>query len=230
MPADHLIQPQTRFVKTLAFSQQFCKQDYCVTYGIPPARPETGYGYIKIGKLLAKKSSCQAFKGLSFTEKPNQQKARRYMHARTYLWNSGIFSFKADTILSEIKIHAPRVYQGVEKYLATKQKRYFKRIPNISIDYAVMERSDRLCIIQGSFSWDDVGSWLALERYFAKDSSRNILKGDVKGLEIKDSIIYTSDIPCKVYGIQGLIVVVSPHGVLVCSKDKAPDLKRLMNA
>ena len=230
MPADHMIQPKSSFIKTLTFSHRYCKQGYCVTYGIQPDRPETGYGYIKIGKLLDKNRYGKAYKGLSFTEKPSHGVARRYLRTGKYLWNSGIFSFQAATIIGEIKNHAPQVYQGVIRYFKTKQRRYFERVPHISIDYAVMEKSDQLCIIQGTFSWDDVGSWLALERYFPKDAAGNILKGDIKGLEIDDSIIYTSDIPCKAYGIRGLIIVVSPHGVLVCSKDKAPDLKRLMNA
>jgi mannose-1-phosphate guanylyltransferase len=229
MPADHLIQPRTAFIKALAFSHHLCEQGYCVTYGIRPTHPETGYGYIKIGRRLEKAGPLQAFKGLAFTEKPTRSIARRYLRTKKYLWNSGIFSFSVDTILREIKKHAPRIFQGTAKYLATKQKKYFKRIPDMSIDYAVMEKTNHLCIVQATFSWDDVGSWLALERYFTKDGHGNILKGNVKGLEIKDSIIYTSNMPCKVYGIEGLIIVTSPHGVLVCSKEKTPDLKRLLN-
>jgi mannose-1-phosphate guanylyltransferase len=230
MPADHLIRPRKAFQKTLLFSHSLCRQGYCVTYGITPSRPETGYGYIKTGASLGIKGRLQAFKGLAFTEKPTRRTAQRYLRSKKYLWNSGIFSFRVSTILEEMKTHAPRVYQGVSRYFTTKQKDHFKRVPNTSIDYAVMEHSDRLCIVQGIFSWDDVGSWLALERYFSKGVSGNILKGNIKGLAMQDSIIYTSDIPCRVYGIKGLIIVVSPDGVLVCSKDHAPDIKRLLNA
>lgn len=230
MPADHLIKPRSSFIRALSFSHRFCMQGYCVTYGIPPRRPDTGYGYIKVGTPLTIAGSLQAFHGLAFTEKPTRAVARRYVRSKRYLWNSGIFSFGVGTILTEIRKHTPRVFQGVTRYMATRDKKYFEEVPNISIDYAVMEKSDRLCVVRGNFSWDDVGSWLALERYFVKDGHKNIVRGDVKGLEIKDSIIYTSAMPCRVYGIKGLIVVASPHGVLVCAKENAPDLKRLLNA
>jgi mannose-1-phosphate guanylyltransferase len=229
MPADHLITPRSAFIRALSFSHRFCIHGHCVTYGIPPRRPDTGYGYIKVGTPLTASGSLQAFRGLAFTEKPTRARARQYVRSKKYLWNSGIFSFSAGTILAEIRKHTPRIYQGVTRYVATRNKKHFEKVPNISIDYAVMEKSDRLCIIQGNFLWDDVGSWLALERYFVKDSRQNIVRGDVKSLEIKDSIIYTSTMPCRVYGIKGLIIVTSPHGVLVCAKDKAPDLKRLLN-
>jgi mannose-1-phosphate guanylyltransferase len=167
---------------------------------------------------------------VGFTEKPKPVTARRYLRSKKYVWNSGIFSFRITTILNEIEHHAPKIYKGVHRYLESGNAAYFRKVPNTSIDYAVMEKSKRLCVVRSTFSWDDVGSWLAFERYFKKNIHGNICKGNIKGLEIKDSIIYTSNIPCKVYGIKGLIVVVSRHGVLVCSKDKAPDLKRLMNA
>jgi mannose-1-phosphate guanylyltransferase len=230
MPADHIIKSRAAFTQTLKSSHELCSEGYVVTYGITPDRPETGYGYIRLGKRIKTRRTTQAFMALGFTEKPGRATARRYIRSKKHLWNSGIFSFRITTILKETQRHAPAVYRGVHRYVESGEIAYFKKVPNISIDYAVMEKSKQLCVIRSKFSWDDVGSWLAFERYFKKSTLGNICIGDVKGLEIQDSIIYTSDIPCKAYGVKGLIIVVSPHGVLVCSKEKAPDLKRLMNA
>lgn len=227
MPADHLIKPRRNFITALELGQELATKGYLVTYGIEPDRPETGYGYIRIGKRISVCNKINAFKGKGFTEKPFLSKAKQYIRSEKYLWNSGIFSFRIKDILKEIKKFIPAVYTGVTNYLMTKKKSYFQRIPDISIDYGVMERSKKLCIVKGNFVWDDVGSWLALERYSKKDKNGNIIIGDAKGLEITDSIMYTYGIPLKAYGIKQLIVVVSPSGVLVCKKEKAPDLKRL---
>lgn len=227
MPADHLISPRKNFIDALKTGQKLAEAGYLVTYGISPDRPETGYGYVRTGKKIPTRNATAAFKGLSFTEKPSRQRAKRYVQSRNYLWNSGIFTFCTQTILSEIKKAIPRVYHGVNKYVMTGNKKHFRSIPDISIDYGVMEKSDKFCIVKGTFKWDDVGSWLALERYFKKDKNGNILVGDIKGLEMYDSIMYTSHAPLRVYGVENIIVVISPHGVLVCHKDKAPDLKNI---
>jgi len=228
MPADHLISPRKNFIAALNFGHKLAQKGYLVTYGINPNRPETGYGYIEIGKKMKTLHTLHAFRGAGFAEKPSLKKAKVYIKSKKYLWNSGIFSLRIKDILDEIEYFIPRVYCGVANYLKKKSKRYFQQIPDISIDYGVMEKSKKLCVVEGNFVWDDVGSWLALERYFKKDKSHNIFIGDAKGLEIEDSILYTYGMPLKAYGIKGLIIVVSPYGVLVCKKDRAQDLKKLL--
>jgi mannose-1-phosphate guanylyltransferase len=111
--------------------------------------------------------------------------------------------------------------------METKKKTYFQRIPDISIDYGVMEKTDTLCVVRGNFQWDDVGSWLALERYFKNDKNRNVLIGNAHGLEITDSIMYTYGVPLRAYGLKGVAVVVGPRGVLVCKKSRIQDIKKL---
>ncbi len=227
MPADHLITPRRKFLAALKFGQALAEQGYLVTYGIKPVRPETGYGYVRIGKKIRGRRRTSAFKGAGFKEKPSLVKAKRYIKSKKYLWNSGIFSLRIRYILEEIEHFIPEVYEGVMNFVEKRKISYFKRIPDISIDYGVMEKSKKLCIVRGDFTWDDVGSWRALERCFRKDKHGNILIGNAKGLEINDSIMYTCGVPLKAYGIKGLIVVVSSHGVLVCEKEKAPYLKKL---
>ena len=228
MPADHIIKPKNAFLGALRYGQVLAEKGYLVTYGIKPVRPETGYGYVRIGEQIGSRGKNAAFHGAGFTEKPGASTARRYLRSRRYLWNSGIFTFAVGTILGEIQNFVPRVYNGVSRFLASGRIGHFRRVPDISIDYGVMEKSKRLCVVQGNFAWDDVGSWLALERYFGKDRQDNILIGDARGIEVADSIMFSQEVPLRAYDVQGLIVVVSKHGVLVCRKERAQDLKKLL--
>lgn len=227
MPADHLISPKRDFISALKYGQQLAEKGYLVTYGIRPGRPETGYGYIEIGRSIGLRGRNKAHAGAGFTEKPDINTAKKYVRSRRFLWNSGIFSFSIDTILGEIRSYVPGIYNGVEKYITYRKARHFGSVPDISIDYGVMEKSRRLCVVEGAFGWDDVGSWLALERYFKKDGRMNVLIGDAQGLQIEDMIMFSRDLPLRAYDVKGLIVIVSPHGVLVCKKDRAQDLKKL---
>jgi mannose-1-phosphate guanylyltransferase len=227
MPADHLISPKRAFLSALKYGQILAQEGYLVTYGIKPTRPETGYGYIRLGGLIGSSRKNKAYDGAGFTEKPNVLKAKKYVQSKRYLWNSGIFSFGIETMLAEIKRLVPEIYDGVKKYVDRGKMSYFRRVPDISIDYGVMERSSCLCVVQGDFQWDDVGSWLALERYFRKDRKGNILIGDARGIGLKDSIMYSEDVPLRAYDIEDLIIVVSKHGVLVCKKERAQELKKL---
>lgn len=227
MPADHIIKNKEQFIKCLRAGEDMAEKDFLVTYGIIPDRPETGYGYIKTGKVIGSSEGIVAYVGEEFTEKPSSKTAMVYLKAKNYLWNSGIFTYKISTVLNEIKKYIPDVFAGVTEYFKYKDKKSFEKINAISIDYGIMEKSERICVIKSDFGWDDVGTWLALERYFKKDHKNNILLGNALGLEIEGSIVYTNNIPVRVYGIKGLVVVASPRGVLVCKKERAPDLKKL---
>ncbi|MGB9720609.1 MAG: mannose-1-phosphate guanylyltransferase [bacterium] len=229
MPADHIIKSKKRFAKYLQYGGIMAEKDFLVTYGVIPDRPETGYGYIKTGRMIKEKIGITGFFGEGFKEKPSVAKARQYLRTRKYLWNSGIFTYKISHILAEIKKHIPAVYDGVAKYLKYRNRKFFEEIPAISIDYGIMEKSKRICVIKSDFGWDDVGTWLAVERYFKKDIKDNIFLGDIVGLETMDSIVYTNSIPVRVFGIKGLVIVVSPNGVLVCKKEQAPNLKKLFS-
>jgi len=228
MPADHLIRPRKTFLSALKYGQELAENGYLVTYGIRPTRPETGYGYIRLGRKLGTLRHNVSYGGAGFTEKPNKATAKRYVRSKRYLWNSGIFTFSIETMLEEIRHFVPAVHKGVERFLARGKKRDFQNVPDISIDYGVMEKSNRLCVVQGNFEWDDVGSWLALERYFSKDQKKNILIGDARGIAIEDSIMCSRDIPLRAYDVEGLIIVVSNEGVLVCKKERAQDIKKLL--
>jgi len=227
MPADHLIKPKRAFISALDYGARLAENGYLVTYGIKPLRPETGYGYVKIGPVIGSCRKNVAYRGVGFVEKPNATTARQYIRSKHYLWNSGIFSFSIETILAEMERLVPNVYHGVSRYLARRKDGQFKHVPDLSVDYAVMEKSSRLCVVQGDFEWDDVGSWLALERYFVKDRKGNIIIGNARGVLVEDSILCSQDVPLRGYGVKGMIIVVSQHGVLVCKKEHAQELKKL---
>jgi mannose-1-phosphate guanylyltransferase len=227
MPADHIIRPKSAFINALMYGQKLAQEGRLVTYGIKPTRPETGYGYIRLGGKLGSHHKNVAYEGARFTEKPRASTAKRYVQSKRYLWNSGIFTFSIETILGEIRNLAPKVYYGVKRFVELGKVGCFRRVPDISIDYGVMEKSDRLCVIKGNFGWDDVGSWLALERYFTKDRKGNILIGDAHGIKINDSLLYSEHLPLRAYDVEGLVVVVSRSGVLVCKKTRAQELKKL---
>ncbi len=232
MPADHMIRPANLFLKALACGEDYAAKGRLITYGIKPIRPETGYGYIKVGKRVDKdnprSNTAMVYASEGFMEKPTLNLARRYLNSGKYLWNAGIFTFRISTVLSEIKQYIPAVYEGVGEYMATKNMRCFARIPDVSIDYGIMEKSSKINVVLGKFTWDDVGSWSALGRFFKKNRSNNICIGNAMGLEMKDTYIYTYGAPVRVYGVNGLIIVASPYGTLVCKKERAADLKRLL--
>ncbi len=228
MPADHLIEPKEKFIQALKTGEKFAARGYLVTYGIKPNRPETGYGYIHIGRRITLNKS-QAFLGKKFTEKPDRRKVKKYIKSKKYLWNSGIFTFHSNEILKAFKHHLPNVYKNLCLYTDTNDIKYFKAVNDISLDYGIMEKSKKFCVIAANFKWDDVGSWLALERYYKPDQRSNIIQGDIKALDTCSSIMYTSGVPLRVYGLNDMVVVVSPTGVLVCKKKKAPDLKNLIS-
>lgn len=228
MSVDHIIEPARVFIEALGFGTDLAVSGYLVTYGVTPNRPETGYGYIKIGKKIVSYRRHTAYQVVSFKEKPPRAIARRYLADRRYLWNAGIFTMRISVLLDEMKRLAPRVLTAVEKYLATGRTSQFARAPDISIDYAVMERSKRLAIIRSHFRWDDVGSWLALERFFPADAEGNVRLGDAQGIDVANSIMYSTGIPIRAYGIQNLIVVATPDGILVCHKSKAALIKNLL--
>ncbi|MEO0164865.1 MAG: sugar phosphate nucleotidyltransferase [candidate division WOR-3 bacterium] len=228
LPADHIINDRKKFLRYLHAGAKMAEEGFMVTYGIIPERPETGYGYIKIGRIINECNGIVSFYGERFTEKPSLNKAIQYLKTKKYLWNSGIFTFRIINLLDEMKTLLPEVYQGVEDYLKFKNKRFFAAIPAISIDYGLMEKTRRICVIKSDFGWDDVGTYLALERYFKKDKNDNIAIADVVALDTQDSIIYSDNVPVRVWGVKGLVIVASPRGVLVCKKTRVPELKKLI--
>ncbi|MBI3990662.1 MAG: mannose-1-phosphate guanylyltransferase [Candidatus Omnitrophica bacterium] len=235
LPADHIIKNDSAFKKNILTAARFAEAgDYLVTLGIKPTYPSTGYGYIKVGN---KYKSAGIFKVDEFVEKPGIAVAGRYLKSGKFLWNSGMFAFKATTLLSAIENHMPDLYSGLQKISrAMNRQNYIKtlsavysKLPKISIDYGVMEKSDNVYICNVEFIWDDVGSWDALRRIIKPDKDGNVSTGKVIMLDTKDSILVSEPGHLiATMGISDLIVIHTKTSTLVCPRACADNIKSLV--
>ena len=201
-----------------------------VTVGIRPTRPATGYGYIRAGEAVG-----PGFRVAEFVEKPNAVRAQLYLEEGGYSWNAGIFVWSARTILEELDAHAGELMVPLrEAFSAGKVAEVFPTLKKISIDYAVMERTDKAFVVPGDFGWDDIGDWVALERLLKHDThakdNPNTVVGTHVGLETAGNIIYTEDASDIIVtlGVENLVIVKRGNAVLVIHKDRVQDIKELL--
>lgn len=235
-PADHYIKDEQGFENVLKKAIDVAKDnDKLVTIGITPTFPSTGYGYINFDK-----ENCignDAYEVIEFVEKPNFEVAKNYVASNKYVWNSGMFVWKVSKILEDFKRYLPKVYDKLEelsKHLGTEKeaeaiKGIYPTIPSISIDYGVMERSNDVVVVPGDFGWNDVGSWDSLGAIYPTDSEGNIKRGDFVTIDTSNSIIYSDDKLIATVGINDLIVVSTNDAVMVCRKDRAQDVKKIVD-
>ncbi|MDF7674136.1 mannose-1-phosphate guanylyltransferase/mannose-6-phosphate isomerase [Acetobacteraceae bacterium ESL0709] len=235
MPADASIGQIDRLSCALGQAEQAAHEDYIVTFGMKPAKPETGYGYIKQGKALAGMEN--AFHIARFLEKPDAETARRFLENERYLWNSGMFLAKARVFLQELKKLAPEIYSSVEQAVAQRDSdlgficlnpEFFSHSPSISVDYAVAEKTARAAVVPSDFSWVDVGSWDAVWELTVKDQKGNATKGDVFLDEVHNSYIYSDSVMTAVSVIDDLIIVVTKDAVMVSHRDRAQDVRHMV--
>lgn len=233
LPADHIIQDIDIFMERLQNTLIFAERGYLNTFGIAPTYPETGYGYIKAGSML----DTSIYKIDKFIEKPPFEKAEIYASSGDYYWNSGMFLFKSDTYLDELKKHSPNISKACEDeakqlseiggfYLLSEN---FNNCPSDSIDYAVMEKTDKALITPLPIKWSDVGSWAALFDILPKDDNGNILQGDVTAIDVQDCYIRSESRLVAIAGLRDHIVVETPDAVMVVHKDYAQNVKDLFN-
>jgi mannose-1-phosphate guanylyltransferase len=228
--SDHAIDPVEAFLDLIGRSAEVARAtDALFTLAVPPTRPETGYGYIQPGKALSAGSEVDAFLVQSFVEKPDLETAKECVDAG-YLWNSGIFLWRAGFFLEEVRAVAPELGDLISLLDDGDVKGFFRESPVISVDEAVFERSSRVASLRATFHWDDVGSWEALARTRAADESGNVLSGDVKAVDSTENIVMSEEGTVVLFGVEGLAVVRSGDIVLVADRRKTPDLKRLLAA
>lgn len=229
-PSDHLIQNNEAFLDVLRAGIELAESGYIVTFGIKPSKPETGYGYIKT--FESKKFGNDGYKVEEFKEKPDFETAKKYLEAGNYFWNSGIFIFKASTILEEMQIHAPEVLAGLNKLDLTKDfidKEAYQAIPSISIDYAVMEKSDKIALIPVDCGWNDLGSWEAIYDVMDKDANNNYIKGDVIAIDTQNSYVYSKTRLISTIGVKNLIIIETEDAIMVCDKSRTQDVKTVFD-
>jgi mannose-1-phosphate guanylyltransferase len=233
LPADHLVGAPPVFRRALRLAADLADAEYLVTIGITPTHPETGYGYIEWGRPLERASGEAAF-AASFREKPSRRRAMRYVASGRYLWNSGIFAWRARRILEEIGRHIPALGRGLAGLRAvagtprekTWLRRHYAGLPAVSIDYGVLERTDAVAVVRGRFPWSDVGSWAAMEPLWGGDGRRgNAVRGHVVVVNANGCIVSAPNRVVALCGVDDLIVVDTPDAVLVCAKQRAQDVR-----
>lgn len=227
--ADHLITPLEAFVQTvLAAATLARRDDMLVTVAAPPDRAETGYGYVEAGRTLTPVRDMAAWDVASFHEKPDAATAADYV-SRGLLWNTGIFVWRARTFLAEIQRHAPEIAPHLVHLDREDPAAFFDAVEPISVDVAVMERSDRVGTIRATFRWDDVGAWHALHRTREGDEHGNVLEGEALVDGGRDNVVWADEGRIVLFGVDDLVVVRSGETVLVTRRDRSGDLKRLLD-
>lgn len=234
LPSDHLIKQKTLFLKTLRNACEVAeKNSNLVTIGITPDYPETGYGYINYDETG---SLGQAYKVAQFVEKPNLETAKSYLESGQYLWNSGMFVWKVSSILQKMKHLMPQMYEGlmtIKDAIGTEQEHgvlaeEFAKMRSISIDYGILEHTDDIYTVPSSFGWDDVGSWLALARINPTNEYGNVLLGNLISVNTKNCIVQGGEKLIATVGVQNLIIVDTPDAILICQKENADDIKKVL--
>ncbi len=235
LPADHLIKDDAEFRNCLASAAKFAELSKgLVTIGITPTRPETGYGYIQFDENAA---GTNIYKVLTFAEKPNIETARQFLQAGDFLWNSGIFIWRADVILEEMKNYLPDLHEGLEKIEESVGTPDFERqlvyvygqLKSISIDYGVMEKSEKVYLTKADFYWNDVGNWEAVYEISEKNDEGNVMVGDVYTEKVFNSYLFSPRKFTAVIGVENLIIINTNDSLLICHRNNAQDVRQVVD-
>ncbi len=233
LPSDHLILKPETFLKVLKQAVDLAEKDFLVTLGIVPTRPETGYGYLKTRQTRDEDISFLRVE--EFTEKPSLAKANQFIRSDKYFWNSGMFVWKVNVILSEFKQHQPIIYQLFSRVKNLHSvKSFWSKFPSISVDYAILERSLRVAAVPARhIGWSDVGSWEALADISPKDKKSNVWKGNIIDIESENVFVFGHDKLIATIGLKDVVIIDTPDALLVCRRDlsqKVRDMVELLKS
>ena len=237
-PADHLIENDELFEKTVLAAVKIAdERDGIVTIGISPTYPATGYGYVKTEKDITGSEKIKQFKVERFVEKPNESVASDYLKQGGYYWNSGLFVFKISVFLDAVQQFAPALYSDLRKIQAelgfpsfeeTLDKIY-RAVESISVDYGIMEHAKNIYLVEGNFVWNDLGSWESVYLTNEKDENGNAGSGEAVIIDSKNSYIYSETGLIALVGLDDVIVVQDGNTTLVCKRDKAEEIKKVVD-
>jgi len=227
LPADHLIEKLDAFAAAVARATELARAGRLVTFGIKPTSPETGYGYIE----------ARGNDVVRFVEKPSPDKAAQFVSSGRFLWNSGMFCFSAGTLVDEMQRHSPAIVEAARRCVESAAGRdagelelpgeAFRNVPEDSIDYAVMEKSDKVAVVPCDIGWSDIGSWTAIGALTAPDEHGNRIEGESVLHDVRDSYIRSGHRMVGAVGVSGLVIVDTPDALLVADASRAQDVKRL---
>ncbi|HGO6124912.1 MULTISPECIES: mannose-1-phosphate guanylyltransferase/mannose-6-phosphate isomerase [Burkholderia] len=236
LPSDHVVQNEKAFIDAVLAAAPIAADRHLVTFGITPTEAHTGYGYIRRGHAAADGKSV--YRVDAFVEKPDAPTAERFLDDGSYYWNSGMFMLKASSYLDELKRHAPEVARHAELAVETSRRDadfirldpdVFDACPNISIDYAVMEKTELAAVVEAAnLGWNDIGSWTALADIAALDTERNAKIGDVFSHETTNSYVRADHRMVATIGVDNLVIVETADAVLVAHRDKTQDVKKIV--
>lgn len=240
LPSDHVIKDEAGFRALLDIAIEEAQGGKLVTFGIQPTRPDTGFGYIKTKGNPAPKDSRHGVHEVErFTEKPDHATAERFLQEGNYFWNSGMFVWRASVILAEMQRYLPAVYEIVQTIVAESRsgatfqqavEKHFSTMPSISIDYGVLEKSDRVSLIPCDIGWNDVGSWQAVHEISPKDENGNALQGNVIAVDCRNSLIRAEKRLVAVIGLEDVCVVETADAVLISKSDQTQDVRKVVDA
>ena len=233
LPADALIRDSVTFAEQLkAASTLAAEQETIVTFGIRPDHASTRFGYLDAGVSLTETSpTCTFFQVNRFVEKPQELLAETYFKSGHHFWNAGIFLWRTDTFLREARRLQPELADFIEAFPRANQEvflaEHFPKLPKISVDYAIMEKAERVVVAEARFDWDDVGSWTALPAHLPMDSHGNTVRGEVAIHDSRGNIVFSQKRVIALCGVHDLIVVETDDAILVCHRNSAEHIKQL---
>ncbi len=242
LPADHLIEDKVNFRKTIEAAAKYASQNDClITLGIKPSYPETGYGYIQKDEKLPTIDFCdhEVYKVKTFAEKPNRETAEIFLKSGDFLWNSGMFIWMVKSIMREIDEQLPALSEALKKVRGKLEGAslneaifdVYSKIKSISIDYGIMEKAEKVCVLETMFDWNDVGSWEAVYNITEKDKHRNaIVARDAVVKDAKNNYVHSADKLVALINVENLIVVETEDALLICNKDDSQRVKEVVDA
>lgn len=236
LASDHIIKNETIYLNNLELAIKYANMGHIVTLGIIPEHIETGYGYIKLSDRVSENDLVYQVE--KFVEKPDYETAKEYCNSGNYLWNSGMFIWKNSLMFESFKKYMPELYENIEKiYNAVDTINYdkvvleeYSKMQSESIDYGIMEKSDNIYVIPGNFGWDDVGSWLSVERLKNVDSDNNIFDGNIVSYDSNNNIVINNSNKkiMALVGVENMVLINTEDAILVMNKDSSQDIKKML--
>ena len=223
VPSDHLIEPESLFLRFLEETEKFMKKERIVLFGIHPNRPETGYGYIQIGT----NDQGPLYSVKQFVEKPDSKRAEQYLLCGDYYWNAGIFGFSPQLFWQEMQCHAPAIFEPMQGDLTSCLKN-FSALPELSIDYALLEKTSKIAVCPLPISWSDVGCWDSVYEALSKDANQNVILGNVLAIDTKNSLIISKSRLISTIGLEDILVIETEDAIFISKKGESQKVKDLV--
>ncbi|MCK4934306.1 MAG: mannose-1-phosphate guanylyltransferase [Simkaniaceae bacterium] len=223
-PSDHYFKDEMELIDALSDAKSIAEEGKIVLFGKTPSSPETGYGYVKVGSPISKR----VFEVDKFVEKPDEEKANYFINEGDYLWNLGTFVFQIRHFLKELAVHAAAIYQWFQKDFKTCQLAY-QTLPNISIDYALMEKSTEIALITIDTFWSDIGSWDNIYALLEKDDHQNVKLGNVVDIETKNCLLVSQKKMIATIGVEDLLIVETKEAIIIAKRGESQKVKKIVD-